>query len=191
MSILALNLVVNFDNFVVRSQTERKAWNRSSDKLSLGTRLQVRGLKRLGCHADLCTASRCRTRGESQEFIACRWQSMQARDPPWLWNPGQTSPEVQNIAISVPTKRTDVLQNFLKKKKIKKTFLRKVSYILYSAPYVIKGYKSFQERRYHKNIFTLKLLLNVAQYLAERTTLFYRWHFDICKHFYLMSMRRN
>ena len=32
---------------------------------------------------------RCHTRGESEESIARRWQSMSARDPPWLWNPGQ------------------------------------------------------------------------------------------------------
>ena len=35
---------------------------------------------------------------------------MQARDPPWLWNPEQTSPELQNRSISDPTKRTDVFQ---------------------------------------------------------------------------------
>ena len=29
-----------------------------------------------------------------------------ARDPPWIWNPGQTSPEVQNRGISGSTKRT-------------------------------------------------------------------------------------
>ena len=40
----------------------------------LHTRLKVCGLKRLGCHVDLCTVSRCCTRGESQEFIACRRQ---------------------------------------------------------------------------------------------------------------------
>ena len=33
-----------------------------------------------------------------------------ARDPPWLWNPGQTSPEVQNRGISGPMKRTYVLK---------------------------------------------------------------------------------
>ena len=33
----------------------------------------------------------------------------------YQWNPGQTSPEVQNRAISSPTKRTCVLQKFLKK----------------------------------------------------------------------------
>ena len=38
-------------------------------------------------------------------------------NPPWLWNPGQTSPEVQNRGISGPTKRTCVLQKFKKKKK--------------------------------------------------------------------------
>ena len=40
-----------------------------------------------------------------------KWESMQ-RDPPWLWNPGQTSPEVQNRGISGPRKRTYVLQKF-------------------------------------------------------------------------------
>ena len=28
----------------------------------------------------------------------------QVRDPPWLWNPGETSPEVQNRGISGPQK---------------------------------------------------------------------------------------
>ena len=43
-------------------------------------------------------------------------KSTQARDPPWLWNPGQTSPEVQTRVISGPTKRICVLQkNFLRK----------------------------------------------------------------------------
>ena len=44
-------------------------------------------------------------------------ESMQARDPPWLWNPGETSPEVQNRGISGQTKRTHVLQKLLYKKK--------------------------------------------------------------------------
>ena len=61
------------------------------------------------------TVSRSCTRGESQEFIAHGWQSTQVRDPPWLWNPGETSPEVKNRGISGPTKRTYVLQKFLKK----------------------------------------------------------------------------
>ena len=43
---------------------------------------------------------------------ACKWGN-----PPWLWNPGQTSPEVQNRGISGPTKRTCVLQKIFKKKK--------------------------------------------------------------------------
>ena len=75
-----------------------------------------------GCHADLYTVNRCRTRGESQEFIARRWQRMQARDPPWLWNPGETSSEVQNRGISgatKSTKRTHVLQKCFKKKEIR------------------------------------------------------------------------
>ena len=68
-----------------------------------------------GCDADLCTVSRCRTRGESQEFMAHRWQSTQARDPPWLWNPGDMSSEVQNRGISGLTKRTHVFQKLKKK----------------------------------------------------------------------------
>ena len=40
------------------------------------------------------------------------------KDPPWFWNPGQTSPEVQNRGISGPTKRTYVLQKLKKKKNL-------------------------------------------------------------------------
>ena len=39
-----------------------------------------------------------------------------ARDIPWFWNPGQTSPGVQNRGISSPTKRTHVLKTKNKKK---------------------------------------------------------------------------
>ena len=80
----------------------------------------VCGSKKLDCHADLYTVSRCHTRGESQEFIACRRQSTQARDRPWLWNPGETSPEVQNRGISGPTKRTYVLQKIILKSSFRK-----------------------------------------------------------------------
>ena len=45
-----------------------------------------------------------------------RQGSMQARDPPWLSNPGETSPEVQNRGISGPTKMTYVLKKLFKKK---------------------------------------------------------------------------
>ena len=93
------------------------------------------------CHKLIAEVSRCHTRGESEEFIACRWESTQVRDPPsfetqgrchqksktgvsvkpradvtkksktgYLWNPEQTSPEVQNRAISDPTKRICILQ---------------------------------------------------------------------------------
>ena len=45
-----------------------------------------------------------------QQVSHQRWiwgiHCMQVKDPPWLWNPGQTSPEVQNRGINVPTKRT-------------------------------------------------------------------------------------
>ena len=36
----------------------------------------------------------------SEESIVRRRESKQARNPPRLWNPGQTSPEVQNRGIS-------------------------------------------------------------------------------------------
>ena len=39
----------------------------------------------------------------------------QVRDRPWLLNPGQMSPEVQNTGISDPTKRIYVLQKLRKK----------------------------------------------------------------------------
>ena len=41
--------------------------------------------------------------------------NVQVRNPPWLWNPGQASPEVQNRDISGTTKRTCVLQKIFKK----------------------------------------------------------------------------
>ena len=45
-----------------------------------------------------------------------------AKDLSWLWNPGQTSAEVQNRGISGSIKRTYVTQNFFRKKKEKKVF---------------------------------------------------------------------
>ena len=74
--------------------------------------MQIRGSKRLSCHVGRQEVSGCCTRGEFEEYVAHRWQSMQARDPPWLWDPGQTSPEVQSRGISGPTKRTDIPQLF-------------------------------------------------------------------------------
>ena len=64
-----------------------------------------------GCHAYCQDVSRCHIRDESKATIVYRQGSTQVRDPPWLWNPVQTSPEVQNRGISGPTKRTHVLQN--------------------------------------------------------------------------------
>ena len=54
-----------------------------------------------------------------RQFMACRWWSMQVRDPSWLWNPGEMSSEVQNRGTSGPTKRTHVLQKFNKKKRFR------------------------------------------------------------------------
>ena len=59
---------------------------------------------RAGCHAGCQEVSRCHTRGEPEESIVRRWQSTQVRDPSWLWNPGQTSPEIQNRGNSGPQK---------------------------------------------------------------------------------------
>ena len=49
-----------------------------------------------------------------KESIERRRGRTQERDPPWLWNPGQTSPEVQNRGISGLTKMADVLQKLKK-----------------------------------------------------------------------------
>ena len=49
--------------------------------------------------------------------IACRQESMQA-SPPWLWNPGQTSPEVQT-GVSVAPQKGHVSSKKFKKKKLK------------------------------------------------------------------------
>ena len=65
--------------------------------------------KRLFCHADLYTVSRCYTRGEYEDHTG---QRAPKNDPAWLWDPGQKS---RNRGISGPTKRSYVLQNFLKK----------------------------------------------------------------------------
>ena len=51
-------------------------------------------------------------------------------DPPWLWNLGQTSPEVQNRSISGPRKRTDVLQIKKKTKLLKNSCAKKESHFL-------------------------------------------------------------
>ena len=69
-------------------------------------------VKRSGCQE----VSRCHTRGESEEFIACRRQSMQAQeDPLWLWNPGQTSPEKSKTGASVAPSKGLSVSIFLKK----------------------------------------------------------------------------
>ena len=41
---------------------------------------------------------RCRTRGESGESISRRQESMQVRNLPWLWNPGQMSETGVSVA---------------------------------------------------------------------------------------------
>ena len=73
-------------------------------------------IKWLSCHTGHQEVSRCCIRGESEEYSACRQQCLQARDPPWLWNPGQMSLEDQNRGISGPTKQNNVLQKNFKKR---------------------------------------------------------------------------
>ena len=53
---------------------------------------------------------------------ACKWEL-----PPWLQNPGQMSPEVQNRDISGPTKRIHVLQIFFNLSIFSGTTLSKIS----------------------------------------------------------------
>ena len=59
-------------------------------------------------------------RGESWGIHCMQVRKQACRHPFWLWNPGQTSPEVKSKSrVSVaPQKRTCVLQKFLKKIKI-------------------------------------------------------------------------
>ena len=61
--------------------------------------VDMSGLKMLGCHADFCTVSKCRIRGESEDHSsekACKGSILDLRD--------------------LRTKRTYVLQKFLKRK---------------------------------------------------------------------------
>ena len=60
-----------------------------------------RGQKRSAVMLIIKEVSRCRSR---REFEESRQKGTQVRDPPWLWKPGQMSPEVQNKGISGPTK---------------------------------------------------------------------------------------
>ena len=48
--------------------------------------------------------TRCHTGGELEEPFARRRESIQARDPTWLWKPVQTSPEIRNRDTNGPTK---------------------------------------------------------------------------------------
>ena len=82
----------------------------------LWTHLQVGRSKRLGCHAGLYTVSRCHTSGEYGDHTS---KKARKGDQPRLWNPGQTSPKLQNRGISGPTKGTHVPQKFILKKRKK------------------------------------------------------------------------
>ena len=57
--------------------------------------------------------SRCCTSGESEESVTCRWWNTYVRDPRWLWNSVQTSPEVQKQGMSGSAKRTYVLEKLI------------------------------------------------------------------------------
>ena len=69
----------------------------------LRTRL-VCGSKRLGCHADTYTVSRCRTRGESQEFIARRRKNTSEGSTPGFETQGRRHQKSKTGVSVVPPK---------------------------------------------------------------------------------------
>ena len=83
------------------------------------TKFTLRKMFARSSHADLYTVSRCRTRGESQEFIVHRWQSTQVRDPPGFETQGRCR-QKSKTGVSVASKI------FFKKRKM---FARKSSKI--------------------------------------------------------------
>ena len=68
------------------------------------------------CHANYQEIGRCDPRGECKKSVMCR-QWSQERDPLWLWNPGQTWPEVQNM-YQWSTAETNTLQNILNRRTV-------------------------------------------------------------------------
>ena len=62
------------------------------------------------CHVGHQEVTRCCTRGESEEFIAWRWESTQARDPHCLWNLRQHHQKSKQ-GCQWPQKKACVLQN--------------------------------------------------------------------------------
>ena len=60
-----------FCEYLSHTQTNTYVWSIYSEvyfcNIILWTRQQIRGSKRLSCHADIYTVSRCRTRGESRD----------------------------------------------------------------------------------------------------------------------------
>ena len=76
--------------------------------------LQEHGSKKFGCHFGCQENRRCCTRSESEESIVRRWESTQARDPPWLWNLGQMS----NVGVSVVPSKVFMSSNFFFKNQL-------------------------------------------------------------------------
>ena len=70
----------------------------------VGLCVQVRGSKRLDCHAGHQEVSRCRTRGECEEFGAHRQQSMQVRGSTLFLKPRADITRSRKQGISGPTK---------------------------------------------------------------------------------------
>ena len=68
-------------------------------------------IKMLSCHADHQEVSRCCTWDESEKSIAYKRTNLQSWNPPWFWNPEQTSLPVQNGANRDPRKQDWSLQN--------------------------------------------------------------------------------
>ena len=92
----------------------------------LWTCLQVYGLKIFSCHAGHQEVSRCCTKGESEESIACRLKRMQVRNPLGLETQGGHHWKSKTGISVAPQKRIYVLQFFLNMKEVRLIFWTKV-----------------------------------------------------------------
>ena len=68
--------------------------------------------KGTSCHAGHQEFSGCHIRDEYEVDMRNPLHTGKWRDPPWVWNPGQMSPEVQNRVSSDHTKIYLILKHF-------------------------------------------------------------------------------
>ena len=119
----------------------------------------------------------------SQQVSHQRWiwgsqkQKKHTRDPPWVWNPGQMSPEVQNRGIRGPTKRSYVLKIFfkkLKKKKKKKAYhCNHYSVVLL---YLFFNHKSQYEILSHLILLRTEFVRHISENLLRSNINTYFFH---------------